>query len=153
MRDEPGHQEIAQMIHIVGLASLLSGLFAQTLKVIFGYVRTRQFRLERVFDTGGMPSSHTSTVTTLTIGIGIYGGVDSAIFSIALIFSMYIVFEAAGLRQEVGKQARVLNELVDEMRVTHHLDRTRLKELVGHTWWEMTVGFVVGLLVAVVAFG
>jgi acid phosphatase family membrane protein YuiD len=99
-----------------------------------------------------MPSSHTSTVTTLTIGAAIYGGISSALFSIVLIFSMYIVFEAAGLRQEVGKQAKVLNELIDDMLETHHLNTSRLKELVGHTWGEVTVGFLVGVIVALVAY-
>ena len=71
---------------------------------------------------------------------------------ITLIFSLYVVFEAAGLRQEVGKQARVLNELIDDLLETHHINRSRLKELVGHTWWEVTVGFLLGLVVAVVAY-
>ncbi len=141
------------MIHIVGVASLTSGLLAQFLKVLIGFRQTRRFRIERLMDTGGMPSSHTALVTTLTIGVAIYSGIDSAVFSIVLIFSMYIIFEAAGLRQEVGKQARVLNELIDDLLETHHLNTARLKELVGHTWGEVSVGFLVGLLVALVAYG
>jgi hypothetical protein len=140
------------VIHAVGAASLISGILAQLLKVIVGLIQTRQFRVERFLDTGGMPSSHTALVTTLTIGVALYSGISSAVFSITLIFSMYIVFEAAGLRQEVGKQARVLNELVDEMLKTHHFSRSRLKELVGHTWAEVSVGFLVGLLVSWVAY-
>ncbi|MEE9271348.1 MAG: divergent PAP2 family protein [Candidatus Krumholzibacteria bacterium] len=140
------------MLHIVGLASLISGLFAQFLKVIVGLRESRRLRLERLFDTGGMPSSHTALVTTLTIGVARYSGIGSAAFSITLIFSMYIVFEAAGLRQEVGKQARVLNELIDDLLASHHINPSRLKELVGHTWWEVTVGFAVGVLVAVIAY-
>ncbi len=140
------------MLHIVGLASLISGLFAQFLKVIVGLRESRRLRLERLFDTGGMPSSHTALVTTLTIGVARYSGIGSAAFSITLIFSMYIVFEAAGLRQEVGKQARVLNELFDDLLASHHINPSRLKELVGHTWWEVTVGFAVGVLVAVIAY-
>lgn len=140
------------MLHVVGIASLISGFSAQLLKVIVGLFRDRRLQLERLLDTGGMPSSHTSTVTTLTIGVWLDSGISSAVFSIALIFSMYIVFEAAGLRQEVGKQARVLNELVDDMLVTHHLNTSRLKELVGHTWGEVTVGFLVGVVVAVLAY-
>lgn len=140
------------MIHMVGLASLSSGLLAQLLKVLLGLWDDRRLRFDRFFDTGGMPSSHTAVVTTLTIGMALHGGIDSPIFSVTLIFSMYIIFEAAGLRQEVGKQARVLNDLIDELRVSHHLDRSRLKELVGHTWGEVTVGFLVGLLVAFIAF-
>lgn len=140
------------MLHKVAVASLLSALIAQVLKVIFGLIKTRSLRLDRMVDTGGMPSSHTALVTTLTIGVGMYAGTSSAIFAVTLIFSMYVVFEAAGLRQEVGKQARVLNELVDEVRVTHHLNRDRLKELVGHTWGEVFAGFVVGVIVAFVAY-
>jgi acid phosphatase family membrane protein YuiD len=140
------------VFHIVGIASLASGLAAQILKVIVGIFRERKLRLEKILDTGGMPSSHTSTVTTLTIGVWLDSGVSSAIFSIVLIFSMYIVFEAAGLRQEVGKQARVLNELIDDMLETHHLNTSRLKELVGHTWGEVIVGFLVGVAVAAVAY-
>ncbi len=140
------------MIHVVGAASLASGLIAQLLKVILGLIETRRFGIERFLDTGGMPSSHTALVTTLTIGVGLHSGISSAVFSITLIFSMYIVFEAAGLRQEVGKQARVLNDLVDELLETHHLNRSRLKELVGHTWGEVSIGFLVGLLVSWVAY-
>jgi acid phosphatase family membrane protein YuiD len=144
--------KVVFMLHIVGLASLISGLFAQSLKVIVGLREARRLRLERLFDTGGMPSSHTALVTTLTIGVALYSGIGSAAFSITLIFSMYIVFEAAGLRQEVGKQARVLNELIDDLLASHHINPSRLKELVGHTWWEVTVGFAVGVLVAFIAY-
>ncbi len=140
------------MLHTIGLASLASGRLAQFINVLIAFYRTKKFRFERIFDTGGMPSSHTSLVTTLTIGVGLESGVTSAIFSIALIFSLYVVFEATGLRQEVGKQARVLNDLVDDLLVTHHLNTSRLKELVGHTWGEVTVGFIFGLLVAVIAY-
>jgi acid phosphatase family membrane protein YuiD len=140
------------VIHTVGIASLASGLFAQLLKVFVGLRRTRRLRFDRFFDTGGMPSSHTALVTTLTIGVGLDAGLGSGIFSVTLIFSMYVVFEAAGLRQEVGKQARVLNELIDDLLVTHHLNTSRLKELVGHTWGEVSVGFLVGLIVSFIAY-
>jgi len=140
------------MIHRIGIAALISGAAAQALKVAFDLLRTRRFNPLRFFDNGGMPSSHTSLVTTLTVGVWRYAGVDSSLFSVTLIFSMYFIFEAAGLRQEVGNQARVLNELVDELRQTHHVDPARLKELVGHTWGEVFGGFLVGLAVAWLAF-
>ena len=76
------------MIHIVGIASLISGVLAQFLKVVLGYRQTRRFRIERLLDTGGMPSSHTALVTTLAIGVAYYAGIGSAMFSITLIFSM-----------------------------------------------------------------
>ncbi len=136
------------MLHQIGIAALLSGLTAQLLKVAVEFLRTRRINPLKFFDNGGMPSSHTSLVTTLVTGVGRYAGVDSSIFSVTLIFGMYFIFEAAGLRQEVGNQAKVLNELVDGLRQTHHIDRSRLKELVGHTWGEVLGGFLVGLGVA-----
>jgi acid phosphatase family membrane protein YuiD len=139
------------MIHRVAIAALFAGLTAQMLKVVIELVRTRRLNLLRFFDNGGMPSSHTALVTALTIGVGRDAGVGSPLFAVTLLFSLYFVFEAAGLRMEVGNQARTLNELVDELRHTHHLDRDRLKELVGHTWWEVFGGFLYGALVATLA--
>ena len=136
------------MIHKIGIAALLSGVIAQFLKVVIELIKTRKINVLRFFDNGGMPSSHTALVTTLTVGVGVYAGVGSSIFSVTLVISLYFVFEAAGLRQEVGNQARVLNDLVDELRATHHVDRSRLKELVGHTWGEVFAGLVLGLLLA-----
>jgi len=136
------------MIHEIGIAAVLSGAIAQALKVIIELIRHKKLILIRILDNGGMPSSHTALVTTLTAGVGVYAGADSSIFSVTLIFSLYFIFEAAGLRQEVGNQARMLNDMVDELRATHHLDRSRLKELVGHTWAEVFGGLVLGLLLA-----
>jgi hypothetical protein len=140
------------MLHRIGIAALTSGIIAQLLKVVLASVRARRLNLLVFFDNGGMPSSHTSLVTTLTTGVALHAGVESAIFSVTLIFSMYFVFEAAGLRQEVGNQARVLNDIADELRQTHHLDPSRLKELVGHTWGEVAGGFLLGLAVAWAAY-
>lgn len=140
------------MIHRVAVAALLAGLAAQALKVLIEWARTRRFNPLRFFDNGGMPSSHTALVTTLTIGIARFAGVGSTLFAVTLLFSLYFMFEAAGLRQEVGNQARLLNDLVDELRHTHHVDPKRLKELVGHTWNEVAVGFVFGLIVSALAY-
>ncbi|MDH4035877.1 MAG: divergent PAP2 family protein [Candidatus Krumholzibacteria bacterium] len=140
------------MIHRIAIAALIAGLTAQLLKVVIEMLRTGRLNFLRFFDNGGMPSSHTALVTALTIGVGRYAGISSPLFAITFLFSLYFVFEAAGLRQEVGKQARLLNELADELRQTHHLDRKRLKELVGHTWNEVFGGFLFGVLVAAVAF-
>ncbi len=140
------------MIHTVGIAALLSGGVAQVLKIVFDAIQHRRVNLLKFFDNGGMPSSHTAMVTTLCVGVGRYAGVDSSVFSLTLIFSMYVVFEAAGLRQEVGKQAAMLNDITDELRQTHQLNVARLKELVGHTWGEVLGGFIVGLLIAFLLF-
>jgi hypothetical protein len=140
------------LIHIVGIGALISVVTAQLLKPLAYYLQHGEFRFLRVLDTGGMPSSHTSLVTTLTAGVGVYQGVNSVLFGISLIFSLYFIFEATGLRQEVGKQAKVLNEIIEKVSKTHHLDASELRELVGHTWAEVLGGLSLGLLVALLVF-
>jgi acid phosphatase family membrane protein YuiD len=130
------------------MAALISGLAAQVLKVIVDLIQKRRFNPLRVIDTGGMPSSHTSVVTTLTVGVAVYQGISSPLFGISLIISLYFVFEATGLRQEVGNQARVLNEIIEKFKETHHFNSGSLRELIGHTWAEVMGGFALGLLIA-----
>lgn len=131
------------------LAAIASMMAAQLLKPFLFLITDRRLEWRRALDTGGMPSSHTSLVTTLTMVIGAQEGLDSSMFAVALVFSGYFVFEATGLRQEVGQQARILNEMVEEFVQKHDVtfDERRLRELVGHTWPEVIGGIVVGMLV------
>lgn len=133
-------------------SSLLSMALAQFLKPWLDLIFRRPFRWRRAFDTGGMPSSHTSLVTTLTLGVAALEGTDTTVFAVTLVFSLYFIFEATGLRQEVGQQARILNEMIDELLAQHAVrrDQARLRELVGHTWAEVLGGAVVGVLVFLV---
>ncbi|MDD3642584.1 MAG: divergent PAP2 family protein [Candidatus Krumholzibacteria bacterium] len=140
------------MVHEVGLAALVSGVIAQVLKPFMDLLMKKGFNLFRMLDSGGMPSSHTSVVTTLSVGIAVYEGVSSPLFAISLVMGLYFIFEATGLRQEVGNQARVLNEIVDRARDTHHFTAEELQELIGHTWVEVLGGFAVGLLVSYLFF-
>jgi acid phosphatase family membrane protein YuiD len=140
------------MVHEVGLAALVSGVTAQVLKPFMDLLQKKGFNVFRMLDSGGMPSSHTSVVTTLSVGIAVYEGISSPLFAISLVMGLYFIFEATGLRQEVGSQARVLNELVARARDTHHLDVEQLQELIGHTWAEVLGGFAVGLLVSYLFF-
>lgn len=135
------------LISELGWSCALSMAVAQGIKPFVALVRGQPFHLGRMFSTGGMPSSHTSLVTTLTFGVAAVEGADSAVFTMVLIFSLYFVLEATGLRQEVGEQAKLLNEMLDELTKTHHIDRTRLRELVGHTWQEVLGGGILGFLV------
>ena len=128
-----------------GILALVSGLAAQAAKVVIELVVRRRFRPSLFFTNGGMPSSHTSTVTTLSLAVGRAEGFDSSIFSLVLIFSLYVVFEATGLRQEIGKQAEVINDLVDQALAGNKLPSHRLRELMGHTWAEVVGGAVVGV--------
>lgn len=140
------------MVHDIAIAALISAITAQFLKPFVDLLQKRKFSFFRMMDSGGMPSSHTSVVTTLTVGVAVYQGVGSALFGISLVFSLYFIFEATGLRQEVGNQARVLNEIIEKVRETHHLNAEELQELIGHTWGEVIGGFVIGILVALLYY-
>jgi acid phosphatase family membrane protein YuiD len=140
------------MVHRIGLAALTSGVAAQLIKPFIDFIQTRKFNIFRVLDTGGMPSSHTAVVTTLTVGVAVYQGISSPLFGISLIVSLYFIFEATGLRQEVGNQARVLNEVLAKVREEHHFDTDELRELIGHTWAEVIGGFALGLFIALILY-
>lgn len=127
-----------------GLIALFAGLAAQAAKVLVELVFRRRWRPALFFANGGMPSSHTATVTTLSLAVGRLEGFTSSIFSLVLVFSLYVVFEATGLRQEMGRQAELLNDLMDEALAGQGVDRERLRELVGHTWTEVAGGMVFG---------
>lgn len=128
-----------------GVIALISGLAAQAAKVVIELVMRRRFKPSLFFDNGGMPSSHTSTVTTLSLTVGRAEGFDSSIFSLVLIFSLYVIFEATGLRQEIGKQAELLNDMMDNALAGKKVPGYHLRELMGHTWTEVAGGVVVGV--------
>lgn len=128
-----------------GLLALLSGLLAQAGKVVWEVVARRQWRPLLFFSNGGMPSSHAATVTTLALLIRRAEGPESALFSLSLVFGVFVLFEATGLRQEMGKQARLLNDLREALHQGRPLPGGRLRELVGHTWGEVAGGIVAGV--------
>lgn len=135
------------LISELGWACFFSMAIAQVLKPLIAMILGRGFHPLLMFQNGGMPSSHTSLVTTLTLCVAWAEGTSSSVFAMCLIFSFYFVFEATGLRQEVGHQAKLLNDMFDELYQSHHVDRQRLRELVGHTWQEVLGGGVCGTLV------
>ena len=128
-----------------GIIALTSGVTAQVAKVVIEAIFKRRFRPSLFFDNGGMPSSHTSTVTTLSLAVGSAEGFESSIFSLVLIFSLFVIFEATGLRQEIGKQAELINDLMDSAMAGKKVPSYRLRELMGHTWGEVAGGMVVGV--------
>jgi hypothetical protein len=137
------------LINEAGWAAIVAGTTAQLIKVIAASWREARFAWPRFFDTGGMPSSHSAVVCALTTTIGMLAGARSTLFSVCFIFTLYFIAEAGGLRQDVGRQARALNVLLDEMRRRGAVDHARLKELVGHTWTEVGGGLLLGVVIGV----
>lgn len=131
------------------LAPLVAWGIAQVAKVTLTSVRQRRLNLRVLAETGGMPSSHSAIVMGLTAAIGKYAGLSSAAFAIALIFSFVVMYDAAGLRRAAGRQAEVLNRLVEDLVHMRGVQEERLRELLGHTPVEVLVGAVLGIAVGI----
>ena len=128
----------------VFLWSLLSCLFAQFFKIIFNFFSTGKIRFGIMFETGGMPSSHSALITGATSGIGFQLGFDSPIFALAIAVSLIVMYDASGVRKSAGIQAAEINKL------SKNLDpksQTDLKETLGHTKFEVIVGSFLGPLI------
>lgn len=144
---------MAELIAAVGknvvlMSALTAWFLAQVLKTLTSYWKHRQFRAERLIGAGGMPSSHTSLVVGLASAVAFHDGLASPLFAVSAVLAGIVMYDAAGVRRAAGKQAKVINKLVREMRVEHTIKETRLKELLGHTPLEVLAGALLGFLIA-----
>jgi uncharacterized protein len=128
-------------------------LIAQVIKVVEDSLRHRRLDLRRLASAGGMPSSHTALVLSLTTVIGSKRGLNSPEFAISAIFSVVVMYDATGVRRAAGRQAQVLNRIVDDLFHQEGLKEERLRELIGHTPVEVIAGALLGILVAVAMLG
>lgn len=120
---------------------------AQTVKLAIELLRTHRLDLRYLVSTGGMPSAHSALVTALSTAVARDSGLGSPIFAVSVVFAAIVMYDAAGVRQAVSIQARILNRMLDELFTQHAFSERRLRELLGHTRLEVFVGFVLGLVV------
>ena len=132
------------------LAPLVAWTIAQTAKVIIYSIREHRLNLRVLAVTGGMPSSHSAIVMGMTTAVGKYAGITSAPFAIALIFSFVVMYDAAGLRRAAGRQAAILNRLVEDLVNMRGVQEAKLRELLGHTPVEVLVGAILGVLAGLI---
>ena len=132
------------------MAACIAWLLAQLIKTVIDLVLYGSFNPERMVGSGGMPSSHSSTVCALATTSVLQYGVDSFQFSVTFILAMVVMYDAAGVRRETGKQAVVLNRLLRDTPLpwTEDILDQNLKELVGHTPLQVSAGAVLGVAVA-----
>jgi acid phosphatase family membrane protein YuiD len=121
------------------------GLLVQAYKGIGYFAVHRRWNLRRIVETGGMPSSHAAAVSALTTSVGLREGFSSTIFAVTLYFSLIVMYDAAGLRRAAGRQAAILNRLIEEHFEHREADTHRLMELLGHTPFEVFVGASLGV--------
>jgi acid phosphatase family membrane protein YuiD len=129
-----------------------SWFFAQTLKVIFYFIKFKKFDFRLFVGTGGMPSSHTAAVTAVTVTIGLDQGWASPVFMVSLLYCIVVISDAMGVRRAAGKQAVILNKMMDEMWKSEFKYEKKLKEWLGHTPLEAVAGIVIGILLPVIMF-
>ena len=138
------------------VTALLSNILAQVLKTVVYYYRTGKWDFHWVLASGGFPSSHSSTVTALSLSIGIQEGFDSAIFAVTTIFSFIVMYDACHVRYYSGKNIELTQQLVKDLREMTglHFDdpiyQEKLKNVLGHKFVEVIGGFVVGLAVPLI---
>jgi acid phosphatase family membrane protein YuiD len=125
-------------------------LGVQVYKLLADWIQSGKLRWSVLAAAGGMPSSHSAMVTSLATVCGYQYGLDSAAFAIAAILAMVVMYDARGVRQESGKQARVINQIVETLFAGHPLTDQELKELVGHTTIQVVVGGIIGIVYSLV---
>jgi len=119
---------------------LVACLIAQSVKIFLGVIRLRRFDFRWLIGTGGMPSTHAAGVTALSLAIGLQSGFDSPLFAIVVAFTVITLFDAQGVRRWSGRQAQVLNKMMEDMYFKRRIQEQRLKELLGHTPMEVLAG-------------
>ena len=122
----------------------------QLFKVIYDLVTTKKFNFKRIMQAGGMPSSHSAVVVALTTMIAKAEGINSPVFGVSLIFSFVVMYDAAGVRRAAGKQAKLLNKIVETPGLSGVEVSERLVEVLGHTPIQVLVGALIGLAVGII---
>jgi len=135
--------------------TLISMLAAQFYKLFSSLVIEKRLNWKRFWETGGMPSSHTSSVVALSASVAITEGLHSAVFAISVVFSIVVMYDAAGVRKAAGQHAGVINELTDFFTIAFDkkFKNEKLKELLGHSRSEVFAGAILGVVVALLMRG
>lgn len=130
-------------------AAVAGWLIAQAIKVIIAFWKERKLNLGHLVASGGMPSSHSALVTGLATAVARISGLNSSLFALAAVFAGVVMYDAAGVRLAVSKQARILNIMVDDFFHERGLREERLRELIGHTPIQVIGGAIVGITIGI----
>ena len=121
----------------------------QLFKLIYDLITTKKFNFKRIMGAGGMPSSHSAVVASLATLVGKYEGVNTPIFAVALIMAFVVMYDACGVRRAAGKQAELLNKLIETPGLTGLQVSEKLVEVLGHTPIQVFVGALIGVIAGI----
>lgn len=122
----------------------------QLFKFLYDVIKEKRINFKRILQAGGMPSSHSAVVVVLTTMIAKAEGITSPLFGVSLIFSFVVMYDAAGVRRAAGKQAKLLNKIVETPGLSGVEVSEKLVEVLGHTPVQVIVGAVIGLIVGII---
>jgi acid phosphatase family membrane protein YuiD len=128
--------------------ALASSFAAQLTKFLVTLGRDGTVNFKRLVELGGMPSAHSASVAALSTGVALEQGLQSPLFGVTAFYSLLTMYDAAGLRRSAGRQAEVLNRIVDDLKIAGKVREERLLELLGHTPFEVIVGALFGIACA-----
>lgn len=134
------------------LAACMAWFVAQLIKVFLGLIQSRQFDFKWFVRSGGMPSSHVAFSMCLATSIGLYYGFDSGLFAMGMAFTAITMFDAQGVRRHSGKQAEILNKIMEDINQHKGIQEKRLKEFIGHTPVEVYAGGALGILIGILFY-
>lgn len=134
----------------VFICSCIAWFLAQGIKTAICLVREHELRWDLITATGGMPSSHSAFACSLATAIALRDGLNSSLFALAFGFAVVVMTDAVGLRRAAGKQATVVNQIVEELFTGHPISDEKLKELLGHTPTQMVLGALLGIICSAV---
>jgi acid phosphatase family membrane protein YuiD len=129
------------------IAAFVAWAVAQGAKVVIELILQRKLHLNRLVSSGGMPSSHSALVTSLATATGHVSGITSTAFAIAVVLAGIVMYDAAGVRRAVSIQARILNQMIEEAFQGRPFAEKRLRELIGHTPFQVFIGGLLGVVI------
>lgn len=139
-------------------AALIANVLAQALKPMFLYLRTQRFDLHQTIASGGFPSSHSSTVTALSMSIGLQQGFESPYFAIAIVFSIIVIYDAVNVRYYAGKNIQLTKQLISDLedmsklKFSDPIYQEKIKSVLGHKFVEAIGGIFLGIIIAIILF-
>jgi len=133
-------------------AVFLSWFAAQTIKVIVYRFKEEKWNIWHFFEAGSMPSTHSASVTALVLALGLLVGWNSALFTTSLVFALIVMYDATGVRRSAGKQAEILNKIVEDIYSTGKVKVDKLKEILGHDPLEVVAGAAIAVVVTLILY-
>ena len=134
--------------NLILIAGLASWLIAQAIKVPLEYVYTRKWNWSLLLRAGGMPSSHSALIASITHAIGLFVGFNTPLFALSFTMAMVIIYDATGIRRQAGKHAEIINKMITNLATGHPLKEEQLREVLGHTPMQALGGTILGIVVA-----